>query len=171
MKSQCCYNTVMSMHRPWTIAGAAFFLLAAVSDCSGPTDQDLVLDLMKSLGRYAEQKDAPQILSLIDADYSDFQGRSKDDTEAMLGEYFIRYRGIAANILRSQVEDISAGEAVVQSDIAFSSGAAKVFRKFTRISLDNYRLKLKLRKSGDRWLVTYAEWRPLGVGELLSGPE
>jgi hypothetical protein len=139
--------------------------------CGGPTDRDKVVGLVRDLGRFAEARDTTKILARLAEDYSDFEGRDKHATREMLDEYFRRYRGIAINILRSQIDDLSDTKATVQSDLAFSSGAAKVFRKLAQISLDNYRLKLSLRKTGEDWLLTYSEWRPLNAGELLSGPQ
>jgi len=137
--------------------------------CAGPTDQEKVLSFIKTLTRLAEENNLAGILDLLDEGYADFEGRSRAGTEAMLGEYFTRYRGITVNILRSEVEELSAGEAVVRADLALSSGTIKAIRKLAKVSLDNYRLRIRLRKSGTDWLVTYAEWRPLDVAELLSG--
>ena len=157
----------MNKLRAWAAAVAAFWLLVAGLACGGPTDEDLLLDLVDRVCTYGEERDAPRILNWLADDYSDFRGRSKAETEEMLNGYFRRYRGIAINVLRSRVDELTAEEASVQADIAFSSGAAKVFRKLAKVSFDNYRLKLNLRNSGGDWLVTYAEWRPLEAGELF----
>jgi len=157
----------MSGLRAWAAAGAALWLFLSGLACGRPTDEDLLLDLVDRLCSYGEERDAPRILGCLAADYSDFQGRSKSETEEMLNGYFRRYRGIAINVLRSRVDRLTAEEASVQADIAFSSGAAKVFRKLAKVSLDNYRLLLNLGNSSGEWLVTYAEWRTLGAGELF----
>jgi hypothetical protein len=161
----------MSMKRVITLAAVLVLCLSLLTVCSGPTDRERVLDLVKNLTQLAEERETVRILGQLDEDYTDFEGRSKDATREMLDEYFAHYRGIVINVLRSRIDELDTGQAVAQADLAFSSGAAKVFRKLARISMDNYRLKIRLRKSGERWLVTYAEWRPLGAGELLSGPE
>ncbi len=147
------------------------FFLAALSSCGGPTEKEKVGNIVQDLAKFAEVRDKEGILSRLAEDYADFEGRDKAATGEMLDGYFRRYRGIVINVLRSQVDELTESEATVQTDLAFSSGAAKVFRKLAKISLDNYRLKLNLRKSGDQWFVAYAEWRPIGPGELLSGPE
>jgi len=139
--------------------------------CGEPTDREQILDAIKVLARLAEERDIDRILDRLDERYGDFKGRSKAETKAMLGEYLTRYHGIVVNILKSEVEELSAGDAVVRADLAFSSGAIKAIRKFAKISLDNYGFKIKLRKTGMGWLVTYAEWRPFGVNEIVTGPE
>ena len=147
------------------------FFLVPLPSCSGPSEHERVKGAVEDLARLAEDRDTDGIMARLTDDYGDFEGRDRDGTRAMIDEYFTRYRGIVINVLRSQIDELSESEATVQADLAFSSGAGKVFRKFAQISFENYRLKATLRKSGDRWLVAYAEWRPIGPGELLSGPE
>lgn len=159
------------MKRVIILAAVLAVGLSFLTFCGGPTDREQVLEVVKNLTRLAEERDTARILDQVDEEYSDFEGRSKEETADLLNAYFTRYRGIAINILRSEVNDLSPDEAVVRADLAFSSGAAKVFRKLAMVSMDNYRLTIKLRKTGERWLVIYAEWRPLSPGELLSEPD
>ncbi len=147
------------------------FFLATLPSCGGPTEHERVRGFIKDLARFAEDRDTDAIMSRLADDYEDSEGRDRAGTRAMIDEYFSRYRGIAINVLRSQIDELTESEATVQADLAFSSGAAKVFRKFAQISLDNYRLKMTLRKASSEWFVAYAEWRPIGPGELLAGPE
>lgn len=159
------------MKTPAIIGILVVAVLLFLVSCGAPSDRELVLGTLRDLAHHAEKRDTDDILKQIAGDYQDFEGRDKDATRGLLNEYFARYRGIVINILRSQIDDISSTDAEVQCDLAFSSGAAKVFRKFAQISLDNYRLKVRMRKSGDDWLMTYAEWREIGPGELPAGPE
>jgi hypothetical protein len=160
----------MPAKRVLPITSALFFLIA-LSACSGPTDRDMILDLMTDLASRGEDRDAVGILAQLDEDYTDFEGRDKAQTENMLRGYFQRYRGIALNILGRELVELAPPEAEARMDVAFSSGAGKVFRKLAEISLDNYRLTLKFRKSDGAWKVHHAEWQPVSVGDLLSGPE
>mgnify|MGYP001182322740 CR=1 FL=1 len=148
------------------------FLLALIpffaAACGRPSDEDIILGLLSDAARFAEKGDATRIIARLDATYADFEGRDRAATGAMLEEYFARYRGIAANILRSEVEDLSAREAVVRTDVALSWGALQAVRKLARVSLDNYRLRFRLRKSGGEWRFVFAEWRALDVAEVLS---
>ncbi|MBN1939849.1 MAG: hypothetical protein JW843_09700 [Candidatus Aminicenantes bacterium] len=143
---------------------AASFLPTA---CRKPTDREQVLSLVSVLARAAEKDDTEQILELLDPAYVDFEGRSKPATGDMLEKYFSRYPAIVVNILRSEVEEMGPQEAVVAADVALSSGAAKVLRKLAQLSLSNHRFRIKLRKSGQDWLIAFAEWRPLEAGEII----
>ncbi len=153
------------------LAVLGLIMVALLASCTRPSEAERVKDLIKDLAKHAEDRETDAIMARLADDYGDFEGRGKDATRTMLEEHFSRYRGIAINVLRTQVDELTENEATVQADLAFSSGAGKVFRKFAQISFDNYRLKATLRKSGDRWLVAYAEWRIIGPGELLTGPE
>jgi hypothetical protein len=150
---------------------ACLSVLLVFAGCGGKSDEGMILKLVKELGHYAEMKDVPNIMIHLDDDYTDFEGRNKKETENTIREYFAQYRGIVINLLGTQVEDMIPPEAAVQSDIALSSGAAKALRQLVRVSTDNYRLNLKLIKIGEGWKIRYAEWRPIGLNELLSGPE
>jgi len=135
--------------------------------CKEKTDEDLILEMMEDVGKYAEKKDMSSIMMNLADDYHDFEGRGKRETQDMINEYFERYRGIAINVLSSRIDEIQSREASIQTEVAFSSGAAKVFRKLIRYSTENYRLKIKLIKRNDRWQIQYAEWRCVTLNELF----
>lgn len=135
--------------------------------CKEKTDEELILELMDNIGRHAEKKDIDSILINLSDDYSDFEGRSKRETEDMLNEYFGRYRGIVIHVLSSRIDEIRSLEVYIQAEVAFSSGAARVFRKFIKFSTENYRLKIKLIKINDTWQIQYAEWRYVSLNELF----
>lgn len=135
--------------------------------CKEKTDEELILDLVDNAGRYAEKKDLDSIIINLADDYSDFEGRNKRKTEDMINEYFERYRGIVINMLSTRIDEINPFEASIQTEVAFSSGAAKVFRKLIRFSTENYRFKIKLIKRNDRWQIKYAEWRYVSLNELF----
>ncbi len=122
---------------------------------------------MENVGRYAEKKDLDSIMINLADDYYDFEGRHKRETEEMINGYFERYRGIVINMLSTRIDEIYPLEASIQAEVAFSSGAAKVFRKLIRFSTENYRLKIKLKKSNDKWRIRYAEWRYVSLNELF----
>lgn len=140
-----------------------FFLLF----CHEKTDEELIMGLMKKIGTCAEKKDIASIIMNITDDYSDFKSRGKSETEAMLKQYFERYRGIVVYVLSTRIERIEPPEAYIQTEVALSSGAARVFRKLIRFSTDNYRLKIKLIKRDGKWLIQYAEWKYVSLNELF----
>jgi hypothetical protein len=149
------------------IISIIFFLAFFLTSCKEKTDEQLILEMMEDVGKYAEKKDMSSIMMNLADDYRDFEGRGKKETQEMINEYYERYRGIAINMLSTRIEELRSMEASIQTEVAFSSGAAKVFRKLIRYSTENYRLKIKLIKRNDRWLIQYAEWRYVTLDELF----
>jgi hypothetical protein len=163
---------MFALHPPKLPVALAWLSIPLVlAGCRGQSDEGMILEVMRDIGHYAEVKDVPNIMIHLDDDYTDFEGRNKKETENMIQEYFGQYGGIVVNLLGTRVEDLVPPGAAVQSDIALSSGAAKALRQLVRVSTDNYRLNLKLIKIGGGWKIRYAEWRPIGLNELLFGPE
>jgi hypothetical protein len=140
----------------------AFFFIS----CIQKTDEDLILEFMERISRYAEKKDIDSIMVNLAYDYSDFEGRDKWEAKGMINGYFKQYRGIVIHVLSTRIEEISLPEAFVQSEVALSSGAAKVFRKLVRFSTENYRLTFKLIKRDERWQIQHAEWKYVTLDEL-----
>jgi hypothetical protein len=140
----------------------SFFFIS----CGQKTEEDLILEFMDRISRYAEKKDIDSIMLNLAFDYSDHEGRDKWEAKEMIDGYFKQYRGIVIHVLSTRIEEISLPEASVQSEVALSSGAAKVFRKLVRFSTENYRLSLRLIKSNERWQVQYAEWKYVTLDEL-----
>ena len=127
----------------------------------------MIHELMEDLGRLAEKKDVEQIMTHLSDDYADFRGRGREETKDMLKGHFSHFRGIVIHMLSKRIEEWNSSDAVVQTEIALSSGAARVLRKLIRVSTDNYRLKMKLVKQDGRWLIRYAEWRYVSLDELF----
>ena len=141
--------------------------LAFYASCIQKTEEDLILEFMDEISRYAEKKNLDSIMMNLAYDYSDFEGRDKLKSKEMIDGYFKQYRGIVIHVLSTQVEEINLPEASVVSEVALSSGAAKIFRKLVKYSTENYRLILKLIKKDKKWQVQYAEWRYITFDELL----
>jgi hypothetical protein len=144
-----------------------FFLAFYFITCAAKTDEELILELMGEVGKFAEKKNVESIMMLLAVDYTDFQRRNKSQTKEMIQQYFNQYRGIVIHVLSTQIDEINPLEAFIRTDIAMSSGAAKVFRKVIRFSTDNYRLKLKLIKRDGKWQIKYAEWRYVSLDGLF----
>lgn len=144
-----------------------FFLMAFfLSLCKEKTEKDLILELVDSISRFAEEKDVSSLMMNLADDYSDFQGRGKGETEDMLKYYYEQYKGIVIHMLSTRIDEINLPQASIQTEVALSSGAAKVFRKLTRYSPDNYRFRIGLVKKNDRWQIQYAEWKYVSLEEL-----
>jgi ketosteroid isomerase-like protein len=156
-----------SVFREKCILSIILSAFIGMSACVQKTDADLIKELVDDMGKLIEKKDLPGLLNLLAEDYSDFTGRTKGQTEDMVKSYFNQFRGIVIHILHTRIDKIETQQASIQSDVALSSGAARAFRKFIRISTDNYRLRIKLIKKEDRWLIRYAEWTYIGLDELF----
>jgi len=136
--------------------------------CTGPkTDEDQIRELMEEAGLHIEKKDLKSLMDLLAVDYTDFRGRDKIQTQDMVRTYFSEFRGIVVHVLGTRIDELDHGDATIQTDAALSSGAAKALRKLVPISTDNYRFEIELIKKQDRWLIRYAEWKPIGIEDLF----
>lgn len=146
-----------------------FFLTLALifQACKEKTDEELILDMMDEVGRLAEEKDIESLLRHLAEDYSDFRNRGKKETREMLQSYFSQFRGIVIHMLSTRIVERSSSEAIIQTEMALSSGGARILRRLIKISTDNYRLKLSLIKRNDEWLIQYAEWKTVSLSELF----
>lgn len=144
-----------------------FLAVLLLPSCSGRNDENMIFELMENLGRFAERKDTASIMINLADDYHDFEGRDRLETRDMIEEYFKDYKGIVTHVLSTRIDEIRLPEAFIQTEVALSSGAAKVFRKLVHFSTDNYRLKLKLIKKEGAWQIRYAEWRYVSFDELF----
>lgn len=149
-------------------AALVYLLLFALflTSCAKKTEADLILEFMARIGNLAEKKDIDSLMMNLAFDYSDFEGRDKLEARELIDAYFKQYRGIVIHMLSTWVDEIDFPEAFVQSEVALSSGAAKVFRKMVRFSTENYRLTIKLVKRDKRWQIQHAEWRYVTLNEL-----
>ena len=141
---------------------ALFFI-----SCAAKTDEELIFELMRDIGDFAEKKEIESIMMNLTDDYTDFQRRNKSQTKDMIQQYFDQYRGIVIHVLSTQIDEINPPEASIRTEVAMSSGVAKVLRKLVRFSTDNYRLKIRLIKRNERWQILYAEWRYVSLDELF----
>jgi hypothetical protein len=143
-------------------------LFVFILTCSGPkTDKELIQEQMDEVGQFIEKKDLDSLMSFLADDYTDHRGRDRVQTRDMVQSYFSQFRGIVVHILSTRIDDITPPEASIQTDVALSSGGARVLRKMIRVSTENYRFKIKLIKQEGRWLIRYAEWTPIGFEELF----
>jgi hypothetical protein len=151
-------------------SAAAFFLLVCASwlfvSCRRKTENEIIADLLADMAARAEKRDAAGLIAHLAGDYLDFEQRGREQTAALVEEYFSRYRGIVIHVLASRIVIESAGSAAVETDVSLSSGAAQAFRKLIRFSGENYRFTCKLRKDG-RWLITEAKWEAVAVDGLF----
>ncbi len=134
--------------------------------CREKTEEELILKFMEEIGRCAEEKNIEGIMVHLAEDYSDFEGRNRWQTKEMVNDYFRQYQGIVVHLLSSRIEKLNIPQAIVESEVALSSGAATVFRKLVRFSTENYRLTINLDKCSGQWKIQHAEWRYITIDEL-----
>jgi hypothetical protein len=144
------------------------FLLAVMFvSCGERSEEDVILDLMDQVGDYVEKKDIDNLLMYFAEDYKDFEGRDKNQTRAMISQYFLDFHGIVSHVLSTQIEDVTAVGASIQTDVLISSGGAKLFRKLVKYAGDYYRIKAKLVKREGLWQLQYAEWTYISLEDLF----
>ncbi len=148
------------------IAGLSLFS-AIFFNCSGKSEEDLVLETVDKISDYAESRDMEAILLYVSDDYTDDENRTIDDIEELLGKYFDRYRGIVVNVLATKLLHVTVPEAEIEIEVALSSGAAKIFRKAVRYSGQFYRFNLKLAKEEKMWKCRTASWKYITLDELF----
>lgn len=135
--------------------------------CRQRTEEDNILETVNSLARLAEKKDLEAIMAHFEEDFADFEGRDKNGLRQLLSRYFGGRTGIVVHRLGHRMIDISAGRAALETEVALSSGGAEALRRLIRISPEIYRLRIDLSKVGEKWLIGYAEWTSIGLGELF----
>ena len=143
-----------------------FFVSCWFVSCRQKTETEIIAALVAELAVRAEKRDAAGLIACLAEGYSDFERRDRAQTATLLEEYFSRYRGIVIHVLASRITIDNARNAVVESDVSLSSGAAQAFRKLVRFSGENYRFGCRLRKDG-RWLITEAKWEYVAVAGLF----
>lgn len=136
-------------------------------NCGKKSDKVLILDLLDRAGQYIEQKDATSLMMFVAEDYSDFWGRNKNETEEMAKFYFLEYQGIITHVLSTKIDEIALDEADIRTDVLVSSGGAQLFRKFVKFAGDYYRIKARLVKRDETWLLHYAEWTHISLDNLF----
>ncbi|NIM14511.1 MAG: hypothetical protein GTO45_21030 [Candidatus Aminicenantes bacterium] len=142
-------------------------LLSAFFNCSGKTEEELLLEAVDKIGEYAENRDISGLLSYVSDEYADDEGRTLEDIEKLVQRYLELYRGIVVNLLGKKIIYVTAPDAEIEAEVGLSSGAAKIFRKAVRYSGQFYRFKLVLVKEDEQWKVKKASWENISQGDLL----
>ncbi len=122
---------------------------------------------MERISGWAEDRDLEKILGVLDEGYVDFEGRDKAAARVLLEAELGQRRGIVIHVLATRIDEIGAGEASIRTDLAVSSGAAEFFRRLVRVSADNYRFRIQLRKRGRDWKITAASWEWISLDDLF----
>ena len=157
----------MGGNRKLTVAMLVLFLVPVLfSNCRSKTDREIIAALIAKMAVQVEKRDAAGLIAHLAENYSDFAGRDRAQTAAMVEEYFSRYRGIVIKVLASRIELGSTQSAEVEADVAFYSGAASAFRKMIGFSGENYRFKFALEKK-DVWTIRSSQWEYVPLSGLF----
>ncbi len=142
-------------------------LLLFNSNCSKEkTELDLIKDNLKRIAKNAENKNIDDFLLYISENYKDSKGRKKDDIRPIIETYINKYKGIVVNILEVRAIEIKPLEALIETDVALSSGIARALRKVTNISSRYYQFQVKLVKESTIWMLVSVEWKYISKSEL-----
>jgi len=145
---------------------AAFVPVLLTVSCGAKTDAQLIAAVLDDMAVRVEKKDAAGLVAHLAAGYSDFEGRDRARTLAMVEEYFSRYRGIKAKLLASRIAMGESGAAIVEFDVSLFSGVASALRKAVGFSGENYRFSCAFRKNGT-WLIAEARWEYIPLESLF----
>jgi len=146
---------------------ALVLMLISVDSCGIKTEEEKIKDTVGKLGNFAEERNVDGILSYIAEDYLDMYSRTKNNLRQLLNSYFRSYRGIVVHILGTRVIEINLPEAQIETDVALSSGAGKIFRKLASFYGEYYRIKVKLVKKNSRWVAQEADWKSVNIEVLF----
>jgi hypothetical protein len=135
--------------------------------CKGKSEEDLLQETVEKIGDNAEARELSGILHYIAEDYSDEEGRTLEEVKTLLETYLQGYRGIAVNALGTKILSLTVPEAELETDVALSSGAAKLFRKAVRYAGQFYRFKMTWIKKEETWKCKSASWRSITLEELF----
>lgn len=135
--------------------------------CGGKSEEELIVETIHTIGDYAEDRDFEGIMDYISESYSDDEDRTVEEIGDLLADNIEKYRGIVVNILGTQVSELKPTSAKVETEVAFSSGAAQLFRKAVRYSGRVYRFNVDLVKENEKWRVQYASWDTVSEREMM----
>jgi hypothetical protein len=142
-------------------------VLFGAFSCRQRTEEDAVLGLFDTLTRLAERKDISAMMAFFAADFKDFEGRDKEGLRVLLTGYLSGRTGIVVHALSRRISGLDVDRAVLDADVAISSGGAAALRRLIRISPDIYRIRAGLTKGGERWQISSAEWSWISLADLL----
>jgi hypothetical protein len=155
----------------WAGLGRRFILLGFALlisfYCGRRSSEEIIRDMLDEAAVCAEKKDIAGVLGFLSENYGDGEGRNKEQTRQLLQEYFRSFQGIVIHALSTRWLELDEQHALVQLDVALSSGAAEVFRKLVRFSGEFYRFTCRIEPQEKRWLISNASWEFIGMEELL----
>jgi len=150
------------------LALAAQLAAVFIISCGPSSEEARLRAFLKETVAMAEKRDLAGVMARLADDYSDFEGRDKTATEALVRDYF-RETGIVIHLLGLRLRPGGpAGETIVETEAFLSSGAAEVFRKLVRLAGECYRFELHLAKASPYgWQIVWARWEAVPFSDLF----
>jgi len=159
-------NVIKAGKNVFIIPFCLWLSLWAFISCQKKTDREIIASVIAKMAFQVEKKDVAGLIAHLADNYSDFEGRDRAQTAAMVEEYLSRYRGIVIKVLASRIELRSAQSAEVEADVAFYSGAASAFRKLIGFSGESYRFKFTMQKNRE-WKIRTGQWEFIPLSGLF----
>jgi ketosteroid isomerase-like protein len=131
--------------------------------CHKETEQDRVKQVISTIQKAAEEKDATKIINNLSKTYSDPQGFNHDTIKGLLLGYFYQHPKISAHITDLEVSLAGmAAKAVFQA--VLTGGKTGSAAGLIPDALGVYAFVVELKKEPDGWKVTSATWARVGEG-------
>lgn len=147
----------MSMQRLLTFAliGA----LAGCGDANSPEQQ--VRDVIGKMEVAAEARDVSELTEHLSEDYRDANGLSPEEAARYVRGYFIANQSVHLLTRVEEIEFPAGGEArakVLVGMVGRETDAASHL-DLGDLAADLYEFKIALRREGDEWKVSFAQWQ------------
>lgn len=145
------------MRAAFAAVGLGLLLVACGRE---PPAEEAIRALVAAGEAAAEAGEARAVLDLVADDYRDGAGRSRADLERLVRGWLVVHRdvGLVTVVESVEVESPEHARAVVAVGMAGRRGEAEA----ARLTADLERVELSLRRDGDRWRVTRADWEGSG---------
>jgi hypothetical protein len=151
------------------VAGAALVVILGARALlrPRPTEEEIVLELVRRLGDAAEQRDAKLLREHTSERYRDQQGRGKAEIGQMLSLYFLRPGIINVYVVRSSVDAINKAaspmSARVSATVLLTRGPrVKKLSDLVPEAARALRFDVELEKEGEVWRAISARWDDAG---------
>lgn len=146
--------------------GLLFGLISGACSRSSSLE-DMFIERIDRLARLAETKELDLMMTYFSEDFIDFEGRTKEGLRSLLEGYLGSRTAIVVHRLTARVETLDVSRAVVETEVAVSSGRAEALRRLVRIAPDLYRIRIRFGRVGEEWRIQSAAWTSLELGEFL----
>lgn len=110
-----------------------------------------------------EARDVSAVLDLVSPDYTDSDGRKRDELGRFLRGYFIANQSIRLLTRIESLEFPAADVAEVAMQVGMVGREAEADSAWN-LAADLYRIDLTLMRDGGDWLITHARGERLGPG-------